>query len=201
MFNSLRPHGLQHTTLPCASLSPRVGSSSCPLRWWCYLTISSSAALFFCLQTFPASGFSGGSAGKESACNAGNLGLIPGMWRSPGVSSNSCPWSLWCYLTISSSAARFSSRLQSFPASRSFPVSQLFASGGQSIGVSASASVLPMNTQDWSPLGWTGWISLLFKGLSRVFSSTAFQKHQFFDAQPYLRSNSQIHIWLLEKLV
>ena len=138
MSDSFWPHGLQHTRLPCPSLSP-------------------------------------------------------------GVSSNSCPWSLWCYLTISSSAARFSSRLQSFPASRSFPVSQLFASGGQSIGVSASASVLPMNTQDWSPLGWTGWISLLFKGLSRVFSSTAIQKHQFFGAQRSLWSDTHIRRRLLER--
>ena len=103
--------------------------------------------------------------------------------------------------TISSSVVPFSSCLQSFPASGSFPMSWFFASGGQSIGVSALASVFPMNIQDWFPLRLTGLISLQFQGLSRVFSSTAFQKHQFFDAQPYLRSNSQIHIWLLEKLV
>ena len=87
----------------------------------------------------------------------------------------------------------------SFPASGSFPVSQLFTSGGQSIGVSASALVLPVNTQDWSPLGWTGWISLQSKGLSRVFSNTAVQKHQFFRAHSFLCSSSCIHIWLLEK--
>ena len=87
---------------------------------------------------------------------------------------------------------------QSFPASRSFPVSQFFTSGGQHIGVSASASVLPVNTQYWFPLGWTGWISLLFKGLSRVFSNTAVQKHQFFGAQLSLQSNSHIHTWLLK---
>ena len=92
----------------------------------------------------------------------------------------------------------FSSRLQSFPASRSFPMSH-FASGGQSIGASASTSVLPMNTQDWSRLGWTGWISLQSKGLSRIFSSTTIWKHQFFNAQPSLWSNSQIHTWLLVK--
>ena len=91
------------------------------------------------------------------------------------------------------------SPFQSLPASESFPMSQLFAWGGQSTGVSASASVLPMNTQDWSPLGWTGWISLQSKGLSRVFSSTTVQKHQFFGTQPSSQSNSHIHTWLLEK--
>ena len=96
---------------------------------------------------------------------------------SPGVCSNSCPLSWWYYLTISSSAVLFSFCLQSFPGSRSFPVSQFFASGGQSIGVSASASVIPVNTQGWFSLGLTGLISLLSKGLSRVFSSTTVQKH------------------------
>ena len=120
--DSLRPHGLQHTRLPCPSPTP---------------------------ETY----------------------------------SNSCPLSQWCHPTISSSVVPFSSYLQSFPATRSFQMSQLFTSGGQSIGVSASASVLPMNIQDWFPLGWTGWISLQSKGLSRVFSSTTVQNHQFFDAQ------------------
>ena len=119
MSDSLRPHGLQHTRLPCPSLSPRICSNSCPLSWWGYLMISSSAAPF-----------------------------------------SSCP--------------------QSFPASGSFPMSWLLASCGESIGASASATVLPMNIQDWFPLGWTGWISLLSKGLSRVFSSTTIWKHQFF---------------------
>ena len=95
---------------------------------------------------------------------------------TPGVYPNSCPLSRWCHPTISSSVIPFSSCLQSFPASGSFQMSQLFASGGQSIGVSASTLVLPVNTQDWSPLGWTGWISLQFKGLSRVFSNTTVQK-------------------------
>ena len=99
---------------------------------------------------------------------------------TPGVHRNPCPLSQWCHPTISSSVIPFSSYLQSFPASGSFPMSQLFASGGQSIGVLASTSVLPVNSQDWSPLGWTGWISLQFKGLSRVFSNTTVQKHQFF---------------------
>ena len=102
---------------------------------------------------------------------------------TPGVYSNSCPLSWWCNPTISSSVIPFSSHLQSFPASGSFQMSQFFASGGQSIGVSASASVLPVNIQDWSPLGWTGWISLQSKGLSRVFSNTTVQKHQFFSTQ------------------
>ena len=96
---------------------------------------------------------------------------------------NPCPLSQWCHATISSSVIPFSSCLQSFPASGSFPVSQLFTSGGQSFGVAASTSVLPMNIQDWSPLGWTGWISLQSKGLLRVFSNTIVQKHQFFRAQ------------------
>ena len=104
---------------------------------------------------------------------------------TPGVYPNSCPWNWWCYLTISSSVIPFSSRLQSFPTSGSFQMSQLFASGGQSSGVSASTSVLPMNTQDWFPLGWTGWISLQSKGLSRVFSNTTVQKHQFFSCSAF----------------
>ena len=101
---------------------------------------------------------------------------------SPRVHPNPCPLSRWCHPTISSSVVPFSCP-QSFPASGSFHISQLFASGGQNIGVSASTSVLPMNTQDWSPLGWTGWISLQSKGLSRVISTTTVQKHQFFSAQ------------------
>ena len=102
---------------------------------------------------------------------------------TPRVYSNTCPLSRWCHPTTSSSVVPFSSCLQSFPASGSFQMSQFFTSGGQSIGVSASASVLPMNIRDRSPLGWTGWISLQSKGLSRVFSSTTVQKHQFFSAQ------------------
>ena len=118
---------------------------------------------------------------------------------TPWVHPNPCPLSWWCHPTISSSVVPFSSCPQSFPASGSFPMSQLSISGGQSIGVSASTSVLPMNTQDWSPLGWTGWISLQFKGFSRVFSNTTVQKHQFFSAQLSSQSNSHIHTWLLEK--
>ena len=117
---------------------------------------------------------------------------LPSPSPSPWDFSNSSPLSRWCHPTISSFAVPFSSCLQSFPASRSIPVSQLFASGGQSIGASASASVLPVNIQGWFPLGWTGWISLQSKELSRVFSNTTVQKHQFFGAQPSLRSGAHI---------
>ena len=108
---------------------------------------------------------------------------IPCSLPTPGACSNSCPLSPWFHPTISSSVVPFSSCLQSFPASGSFPKSQFFSSGGQRIGVSASESVLPMIIQDWFPSGWTGWISLLSKGLLRVFSNTTVQKHQFFRAQ------------------
>ena len=124
----------------------------------------------------------------------------PCLSPTPGVHQNTCPLSQWYHLTISSSVVPFSSDPQSFPASESFPMSQLFASGGQSIGVSASTSALPMNMQDWSPLGWAGWISLQSKGLSRVFSNTTVQKHQFFGIQLSSQSNSHIHTWTLEKL-
>ena len=138
MSDSLQPHELQHSTLPCPSLSP-------------------------------------------------------------GVCSDFCLWSQWCHPTVSSSVIPFSSCPQSFPASGSLQMSQLFASGGQSTGVSASASVIPMNTQDWSPLEWTGWISLQSKGLSRVFSNTTVQKHQFFGVHLSSQSNSHIHTWPQEK--
>ena len=119
---------------------------------------------------------------------------------TPRPYSNWCPLSRWCHPAISSSVVPFSSCPQSLPASGSFQMSQLFTSGGQSIGVSASTSVLSMNIQDWFPLGWTSWISLQSKGLSRVFSNTTVQKHQFFGAQLSSQSNSHIHTWLLEKL-
>ena len=118
---------------------------------------------------------------------------------TPRVHSNSCPSSQWCCPAISSSVVPFSSCPQSVPASESFPMSQLFAWGGQSIGISALASVLSKNTQDWSPLGWTTWISLQSMGLSRVFSNTTAQKRQFFSTQLSLYSNYHIHTWLLEK--
>ena len=118
----------------------------------------------------------------------------------PSVYSRSCPLNQWCHPTISSSVIPFSSHLQSFPTSGYFQMSQLFTSGGQSIGVSSSASFLPMTVQDWFPLGWTGWISLQSKGLSRVFFNTTVQKHQFFGVKLSLWSDSHIHTWLLEKL-
>ena len=119
---------------------------------------------------------------------------------TPRACSNSCPLSWWCHPTISSSVIPFSSCLRSFPASGSFPMSWLFSSGGQSIGASVSASVLPMNIQGWFPLGLTGLISLQSKELSRVFWNTTVQEHQFFDTQPSLWSNSYIYTWLLVNL-
>jgi len=123
----------------------------------------------------------------------------PCLSPTPGVHPNSRPLSQRCHPAISSSVVPFSSCPQSLPASGSFPMSQLFAWGDQSIGVSALASVLPKNTQDWSPVEWTGWISLKSKGLSRVFSNTTVQKHQFFGTELSSQSNSHIRIWPLEK--
>ena len=122
--------------------------------------------------------------------------LCPSL--SPGACSNSCPLSQWCHPTISSSVAPFSSCLQFFPASRSFRMSRPFASGGQRTGASTSASVLPMNIQDWFPLGLICLISFQSKGLSRVFSNTTVQKYQFLSTQPSLQSNPHINTWLLE---
>ena len=118
---------------------------------------------------------------------------------TPGVHSDSRPSSQWCHPAISSLVVPFSSCPQSLPASESFPMSQLFIWGGQSTGVSASASFLPKKSQGWSPSKWNGWISLQSKGLSRVFSNTTFQKHQSFSAQLSSQSNSHIHTWPLEK--
>ena len=118
---------------------------------------------------------------------------------TPGVHSDSRPSSQWCHPATSSCVVPFSSCPQSLPASKSFPMSRLFAWGGQSNGVSALASFLPKKSQGWSPSEWTGWISLQLKGLSRVFSNTTVQKHQFFGAQPSSQSNSHIHTWPLEK--
>ena len=116
-----------------------------------------------------------------------------------GADPNPCPLSRWCHPVISSSVVPFSSCPQSFLASGSFPMSQLFALGGQSIRVSALASVLPVNTQDWSLLGWTGWIPLQSKGISRILSNTTVQKHQFFGTLLSSQSNSHSHTWPLEK--
>ena len=165
---------------------------------WCLLQSERSLNLFLFQQEDQISSV------QSLSC----VQLIATSWTTAGQASlpitnsqsypHSWPLHWWCHPTISSSVIPLSSCLQSFPASGSFQMSQLFASGGQSIGVSASISVLPMNTQDWSPLGWTGWISLQFKGLSRVFNTTV-QKHQFFGAQPSIWSNCHIHTWLLEK--
>ena len=136
------------------------------------------------------------------------LFVTPMDSRTPGLpihhqlrksTQNSRPLSSWCHPTILSSVVPLSSHLQSFPGSGSFQMSQFFASGGQSFGVSALTSVLPMNIQDWFPLGWTSCISLQSKGLSRIFSNTTVQKHQFFSTQLSLYSNSHIHTWPLEK--
>ena len=124
---------------------------------------------------------------------------LPCTLPTPRACSNSCGSSQWCHPTVSSSVVPFSSCLQSIPASGSFPMSQFFPSGGLSIGTSASASILPMNIHDWFPLGWTGWISLQSKGLSRIFCSTIVQKHQFFGTQLSSQSNSHIHTWPQEK--
>ena len=118
---------------------------------------------------------------------------------SPGVHSDSRPSSPWCHPAISASVVPFSSCPQSLPSSESFPMSQLFTWGSRSTGGSALVSFLPKNTQGWSPSEWTGWISLQSKGLSRVFSNTTVQKHQFFSAQPSSQSNCHIHTWPQEK--
>ena len=139
---------------------------------------------------------------RTAACQASlSITNSQSLWGLLNMSLllNSCPSSRWCHPTISSSVITFSSCLQSFPASGSFPMSQFFSSGGQSIRVSASTSVIPMNSQDWSAKGWTGWIFLQSKGLSRVFSNTTVQRHQFFNAQLSSQSNSHIHTWPLEK--
>ena len=124
---------------------------------------------------------------------------LPCPSPTPRVHSDSCPSSQWCHPAISSSVVPFSSCSQSLPALESFPMSQLFTWGGQRTGVSALASFLPKKSQGWSPSEWTGWISLQSKGLSRVFSNTTVQKHQFFGAQPSSQSNSHIHTWPQEK--
>ena len=124
---------------------------------------------------------------------------LPCPSPTPGACLNSCPLNRWCHPTITSSVVPFSSHFQSFPASGSFPISQFFPSGGQNIRVSASASILPMNIQDWFPLGLTGLISFQSKRLSRIFSNTTVQKHKFFGTQLSSQSNSHIHSWPLEK--
>ena len=169
MSHSLRPHGLQHTRLPCPSLSTSTVHFSCSV-------MSDSLWPHEPQHARP-----------------------PCPSPTPGVHPNSCPLSQWCHPTISSSVIPFSSCPQSFPTSESFPMSQLFASGDQSTGVSVSASVLPVSIQGWFPLGLTSLISLQSKELSRVFSNTTVQKHQFFGTQLSLWPNSHIRTWLLKK--
>ena len=155
------------------------------------LTNGSSGNSFLLLFNHPVMSYSLQSHGPQHS-------RLPCPSLTPRACLNSCPLSRWCHPPISSPVAPFSSHLQSFLISGSFPVSQFFTSGGQSIAASASASVLPMNIQDGFPLGWTGWISLQPKWLSRVFSNTTIQKHHCFGAQFSLYSNSHIHTWLLE---
>ena len=140
-----------------------------------------------------------GSAMSDSLWSLGQHARLPCPLLSPGVCSNSCPLNRWCHPTTSASVAPFSSYPQYFSTSGSFLVSWLFPSGGQSVGASALVSDLPVNIQGWFPLRLTGLISLPSKGLSRVFSNTTVEKHQFFSAQVSLWSNSHIHTWPLEK--
>ena len=147
---------------------------------YCFLTI---ASFYFLLPRFSSFQFSRSVVSESLRPHESQHTRPPCQSTTPRVHPNSCPSSWWCHPAISSSVVPFSSCPQSLPASESFPISQLFTWGGQSIGVSALASVFPMNTQDWSPLGWNCWTSLWSKGLSRVFSNTTVQKHQFFGVQ------------------
>ena len=181
------------------------------LRWLTFLTwqcVSSHLLNIFLVLTCKATGFSLTYNIGMHLClhkpyfcqdiHMQHAGL-PCPSLSPGACSHSCLLSQWCHPTILSSVASFSSCLQPFPTSGSFPVNWLFASGGQSIGASTSASVLPVNIQGWYPLRLTGLISLQSKGLLKVFFNTTVQNHQFFGAQPSLWPNSYIHTWLVEK--
>ena len=184
MSNSLWPHGLQHTRLPCPSPPPRICSNSCPLSRWCLPTVSSCVTCFFCLQSFSA------SVQFSSVQSLSRVRLFATPWTAACQASLSITNSQSLLKLMSIESVMPSNYLilchpllllpSIFPSIRVFQMSQLFASGGQSIGVSASISVLPINTQDWSPLGWTSWISLQSKGLSRVFSNTTLQKHQWY---------------------
>ena len=159
-------------------------------RW----SIPKSDWLYFCSQRWRSSiQFSRSGVSDSLQPHELQHARSPCPKPTPGAYPNSCPLSRWCHPTISSSVVPIFSCPQSFPTSGSFQMSQLFASGGQSIGVSASTPVLPMNIQDWSPLELNGWISLQSKGLSRVFSNTTVQKHQLFGAQLSSQSNSHIH--------
>ena len=162
----------------------------CPITFWTY---------FYRLKVDGSVQFSCSVVSDSFRPHESQHARPPCPSSTPRVYTKSCPLSRWCHPAISPSVVPFSSCTQSLPASESFPMSQLFAWGGQSTGVSALVSVFPMNAQDRSPLGWTGWIFLQSKGLSRVFSNTTVQKHQFFGAQLSSQSNSHIHTWPLEK--
>ena len=190
MSDSLRPYRLQHIRLPCPSASPGACPNSCPLSRWCHPTISSSVVHFSsCPQSFPASR------------------SFPMSWLftsggpSIGALASVFPMNIqgWFPLGLTGLISLQSKRLSRVFWSIIIWKHQFFASGGQSIGASASASVFPMNIQGWFPLGLTSLISLQSKGLSRVFSSPTVWKHQFFRTQPSLWSSSHIHTWLLEK--
>ena len=197
--DSLQPHRLQHARHPCSSLSHGICSDrllsgmlqfthNFELYDWCIIIDKflqdyikqknpNIKSILFLVQ------FSHSVVSDSLWPHGLQHGQASLSITAPGVHSDWCSLSQWCHSTISSCVIPFSSRLQSFPASGSFPVSQFFASGGQSFGVSASTSVLPMNIQDWFPLGYTGWISLQSKELSRVFSNTTVSKHQLFCTQ------------------
>ena len=180
--------------------SPALQADSLPLRYQEAQFVPYDLVLLFPTNGFKYSvQFSHSAMSDSLQLHESQHARPPYPSPSPGVHPNSCASSRWYHPAFSSSVVPFSSCPQSLPASESFPMSQLFASGGQSIGVSVSASVLPMNTQGLSPLEWTGWISLQSKGLSRVFSNATVQKHQFFSAQLSSQSNSHIHTWPLEK--
>ena len=192
------PFHIKETVFCSCLLEVKVinGCWICQIPFFC-LTMIMWVSLFFLFSSVQ---FSRSVMSDSLRPHESQRARPPSPSPTPRVHPNSCPWSWWCHPAISSSVVPFSSCLQSLPASESFSKSQLFTWGGQSTGVSALASVPPMNTQDWSTLGWTGWISLQSKGLSRVVSNTTVQKHQFFGAQLSSQSNSHIHTWPLEQL-
>ena len=153
----------------------------------------------YCYDSFPSVQFSNSVVSDSLWPHESQHARRPCPSPTPGVHSDSRPSSRWCHPAISSSVVPFSSCLQSLPASEFFPMSQLFAWSGHRTGVSALAIFFPKKSRGWSPSEWTGWISLQSKGLSRVFSNTTVEKHQFFGAEPFSQSNSHIHTWLLEK--
>ena len=187
MSNSLWPHGLQHARLPCPSPTVWACDVRACVSVYCTKCVGQLIVIFHLASVLPMTLEVQFSSVAQSCLTLQPHGLqhprLPCPSPTSGAYSNSCASSRWCHPTISSSVVPFSSCPQSFPASGSFQMNQFFALGGQSIGVSASASVLPMNIQHWFPLGWTGWIPVQSKGPSRVFSNTTLQKHQFLVAQ------------------